>query len=243
MCEVKTIQGKKRKHNLFPHTLAAPGLALSSLLPQCGATHPHWGARGAAQPAATTEPLQWSEPIVPRGAGTRGGWGHHQVPAHRAGVHRQPEGHSAPHIPRDLCPIGGGCDDRRPTWALTDWCLYHLQHPKPLSLSNWSTGLAGAWEESLSEKCLLPLYSLFISYLCPPPRWLLKGSFISIIISPNPPLGDLWEHRNLSPFNLLVLIKFCLQLAALVLFKHISLMSETLVAKGCFLFWLFLSVF
>lgn len=99
--QVKTIRGKKRKHNLLLHTLAMPGLALSSVFPVwwhppparstgcCTAWGHHWARTALGQHCA------------PRGHG----WD--RAPANTS-THgraaRQPEEHSAPHSPRDLCP-------------------------------------------------------------------------------------------------------------------------------------------
>lgn len=218
MCELKTIRGKKRKHNLFLHALAMPGLVLSSVFPQSGASHPRRGAPGAAWPGATTEP------VLPHGC--RG------TTKHQCRWQGQPEGQSAPHIPQDPCPWRGV---RWPetTWVLADCCLCHLQHPTPLCLSN---GTAGLREESWSGKCLLPLDPSFLTHFVHPPGGYCRDVSFQPLSHKR---GELCKHSILSPFNPSVLIKFCLQLEAPVLFKHITLMSETLVLKGWVLFCFF----
>lgn len=201
-------------------------------LPQCSHSPvpPTPGrSTGAARPAPAL-----SLPCSARGAGTRLGQGTHPAPVHAAGAGRGVQLPTAP----STCAHGEGCDGRR---APGHWLLPLLPSaPTPLPQQLKRRGV----NRKLVRKAPLTTVLFIYNLLCPSPKWLLQGSFISVIISPNPPFqcGELCKHSNLSLFNPLELIKFCLQLEALVLFKHISVMSETLVLKGwflfCFLIWL-----
>lgn len=112
------------------------------------------------------------------------------------GADRQPVEHAVPlHNTKDLCPIKEvaqrqpkcfleTCSSGDPHVLLTDRCLYHLQQGKNLSLRNPTTDLArGGGIKPARKMDYYLLYSPLIIYLCPFPGWLLRGSFISVILS------------------------------------------------------------
>lgn len=244
MREVKTIQGIKRKHNLFLHTLAVPGLALSSLFPQSGATHPHWGAVGAVQPAAPTEPPQRSQPTVlrdsPAGAGTQLDGAPPSTSAQGRGRQAARGTFSSPH------PQGSVPHQRGVWWQEThvgiDW-LVPLPPSAPRASQPQQLKCRFGGEECLSEKCLLLLYSLFITYLCPPPQVVIDGKFHFSHYLTKPTLwGVVKAQKPLSLQSTSINL-----LEALVLFKHVSNVRNAgcerlpfffLFYFVCFLIWM-----
>lgn len=166
MHQVKTIRGKKRKHNLFLHTLAMPGLALSSVFPvwwHCPPVRSNWVLHSLGPPPSL---CCSGTALCPVGTQLGRGTSKHQ---HTWQGSQAARGTLSSPQPQGSVPYGEG-------GMVGEHMGLHWLVPLPPSAPQTSQpqelkrSFGTSMGRKLVRKVSVTTGFIIITYLCPPPR-------------------------------------------------------------------------